>query len=253
MSAEPGGPGAPAPRPGDRHWFEEVARFLGPAYLRYSFTQGTVAEVDVLMDALGLSAGDRLLDAGCGPGRHALEFARRGIEVLGLDISAEFIRMARAAAVDEALPAGFEIEDLRDLERREAFDAVVCLCQGGFGLLGGEDDEAVFDRLATSLRPGGRLALSAFSLVFMARNLEESEHLDPSTGVLHEHTELRDVDGATRPAELWTTGFTARELRLLAERSGLVVDGVHGVTPGRYRNAPPTLDDPELLLLAHRV
>lgn len=252
MTSGPPGSESSASLPDDRHWFEGVARFLGPAYLRYSFTKGTVAEVDFLMDALDLSAGDRLLDAGCGPGRHALEFARRGIEVLGLDISRDFVRIARTAAVGESLPASFEVEDLRDLGRTREFDAVVCLCQGGFGLLGGAEDEDVFRRLAASLRPGGRLALTAFSLVFMVRNLEESEHLVPATGVLHENTELRDATGDTQPAELWTTGFTTRELRLLAEGSGLVVDDVHGVTPGRYRTTAPALDDPELLLLAHR-
>ncbi len=237
---------------GDTHWFQPIARFLGPAYLRYSFTKGTEQEVEFLIDALGLAPGDRVLDAGCGPGRHALALARRGIDVLGVDLSAEFVDLARAAAAEESLSARFEVQDVRALSSDGEFDATICLCQGGFGLLGGPEDEEVFGRIARSLRPGGRVAVSAFSLVFMVRHLEEGETLDVATGVLHEHTTLRDADGAERPAESWTTGFTARELRLLAERHGLVVDAVHGVTPGKYRRAQPTLDDPELLLLAHR-
>ncbi|MCZ7531203.1 MAG: class I SAM-dependent methyltransferase [Acidimicrobiia bacterium] len=236
----------------DGHWFEDIARFLGPAYLRYSFTKGTTAEVAFLIGALALTPGDRVLDAGCGPGRHALEMSRRGIDVLGLDISTEFVELAREAAAEESLRATFEVEDLRHFDRPGSFDAVLCLCQGGFGLLGGPGDEAVFGRLARALAPGGRMALTAFSLAFMIRHLEEGETLGVSESVLHETTVLKDVDGLERPAELWTTGFTARELRLLSEGAGLVVDGVYGVTPGRYGNEPPTLDDPELLLLAHR-
>ena len=63
---------------------------------------------------------------------------------------------------------------------------------------------------------------------------------------------MRGPGGDEREFDLWTTCFTARELELLAGRAGLVVDGVHGVTPGRYRTAPVTLDDPELLLITRR-
>jgi hypothetical protein len=70
--------------------------------------------------------------------------------------------------------------------------------------------------------------------------------------VNHERATLRDAEGNEREFDLWTTCFTARELRLLAERANLAVDGVHGVTPGRYARTPVTFDAPELLLLAHR-
>ena len=78
----------------DRHWFEDVADHLGPAYLRYSFTMGTEQEVDFLMGALGLQAGMTVLDVGCGPGRHAVAFAKRGVRVIGVDISERFVEVA---------------------------------------------------------------------------------------------------------------------------------------------------------------
>ena len=77
------------------HWFEAVADHLGAAYLRYSFTKGTDQEVDFLVDCLGLAPGARILDVGCGPGRHAHEFGRRGFEVVGVDISERFVALAR--------------------------------------------------------------------------------------------------------------------------------------------------------------
>ena len=64
------------PTTGPGHWFEEVAEHLGEAYLRYSFTYGTVQEVDFLVEALDLDDGARILDIGCGPGRHSHELAR---------------------------------------------------------------------------------------------------------------------------------------------------------------------------------
>ena len=235
----------------DGHWFNPLAAFVGPAYLRNAFTKGTMQEVDFLVDALGLEAGLRVLDAGCGPGRHALELARRGIEVVGVDASPDFIDLARAEA--GSLPVAFVHADVRELSYSEEFDAVICVCQGGFGLLGGDDGELdVVDRFAAALRPGGRLALSAFSSYFVVRHLEPDETFDADRGVNHERAVVRDPDGAERSFDLWTTCYTPRELRLLAHRAGLVVDGVFGVAPGRYARGAPSVDVPEHLLLAHR-
>jgi SAM-dependent methyltransferase len=249
-------PPAPPTPPGA--WFNDIAAFLGPAYWApdtgrvMAFTRGTDQEVEFLVDSLALHRGDRVLDVGCGPGRHALALAERGIEATGIDASPAFITLARAAAERRALPATFAVQDVRDLDAEGDFDAAICLCQGGFGLLGGRDEVDVFARIARSVRPGGRLAVSAFSVLYAARFLEPGETLDPATGVLHERTQLRNEHGDERTADLWTTCFTARELELLAAFAGVDVDAVHGVTPGRYRAAPPDLDQPELLLVAHR-
>ena len=103
-----------------------------------------------------------------------------------------------------------------------------------------------------ALRPGGTVAVSAFSSYFQVRWLEDHDAFDAAGAVNHEHTEVRDPAGAVAPAELWTTCYTPRELRLLAERVGLVVDDVWSVSPGEYRAAPPGLDSHEVLLRAHR-
>jgi SAM-dependent methyltransferase len=233
-------------------WFDELADFLGPAYLRNAFTYGTEQEIDVLFERLGLDVGKRVLDVGCGPGRHSLALARRGIEVVGVDHSEEFVALARKAAAAEGLSAEFRAADVRDLDEHGAFDAVICLCQGGFGLLGGPDDEALIAKFAEALKPGGKIALSAFHVGFAVRFLDKGDRFDPVTGVHHERATLRDPDGTERDFDLWTTCFTPRELRLLATAAGLVVDSIAGVAPGRYGDDQPALEDPELLLLATR-
>jgi SAM-dependent methyltransferase len=237
-----------APEPGAA-WFNEVARFLGPAYLRNAFTKGTEQEVEFLVDALGLTAGQRVLDVGCGPGRHALALARQGIVVTGIDASPDFVRLARDAAAVEHLDARFEVLDVRELAYHGGFDAAICLCQGGFGLLGGRDEVDVFRRIARAVRPGGGLAVSAFHAPFAIRHLEADETFDPATGVLHEVATVRNERGEEQEFDLWTTCFSVRELELLAATTGVALDGIYGVAPGRYRVAPPDLDAPELLLV----
>jgi SAM-dependent methyltransferase len=231
-------------------WFNPVAAFLGPAYLRNAFTMGTAQEVDFIVDVLALTPGMRVLDAGCGPGRHALELAQRGIAVVGVDLSPDFVALARAGATH--LPAEFLEADVRDLSFTNEFDAVICLCQGGFGLLGGDDRELdVIARFAAALRSGGRLALSAFSSYFVVRHLEPDETFDADTGVNHENAVVRDTEGHEQAFDLWTTCYTPRELRLVAQRAGLVVDHIYGVHPGRYAREKPSVDVPEHLLVAH--
>ncbi len=238
-------------------WFDGIAEFLGAAYLRNAFTKGTEQEVGFLVEALGLAPGATVLDVGCGPGRHALALTRRGFRVTGVDRSERFVELAREAAGREGLDARFVVLDVRDLPdglagaAEEPFDAAVCLCQGGFGLLGG-GDAAVVAGIAGCLRQGGALALSAFHSYFAVRGLEDGETFDPATGVVHETAVLRDEAGAEREADLWTTCFTAREIALIAEAAGLDVEAVHGVSPGRYGPNRPSLEHHEVLLLARR-
>lgn len=236
------------------HWFEPVADHLGAAYLRYSFTKGTDQEVAFLIEALDLEPGMRVLDVGCGPGRHAHALARAGMEVVGVDISQRFVDLAA-----EGAPPGarFERADARALRFDAEFDAAISLCQGAFGLTGGpgaplDGDGAVLGGMARALRPGGRLAVSAFSAYFMLRYLEDHDTFDAEAGVNHERTAVRDESGREAEVDLWTTCFTPRELRLLAAQAGLEVRHIWSVTPGAYAPDRPSIDTPELLLVAAR-
>lgn len=228
------------------HW-EHVADHLGSAYLRYSFTKGTEQEIEFLVGELGLTAGMRVLDVGCGPGRHARALAGRGIAVHGVDISQTFVDLAADGA--PAL-ATFERLDARDLAFTAEFDAVICLCQGAFGVMTASgDDHQVFRRMAAALCPGGRLALSAFSSYFVVKYHEEAT-FDAGSGISHERTTVKDPLGVDAEIDLWTGCYTPRELRLLCELNGLVVDRISSVEPGRYGTEPPSTESPEFLLIA---
>lgn len=231
------------------HWFEELADHMGEAYDRYAHTKGTVQEVDHVVAALELRQGERVLDVGCGTGRHAHELARRGIEVHGIDISQRFIDLARAAGSSLAT---FERADARSLVFDSEFDAVICLCQGAFGMMTADgEDAAVVTGMARALRPGGRLALSAFNAYFAVKYHDDAA-FDAASGVSHETTEIRSESGEPRSVDLWTGCYTPRELRLLLAGHGFRVESIASVEPGAYGVDPPSTESPEFLVIAQR-
>lgn len=201
--------------------------------------------MDFLRRVLDLGPGWRVLDVGCGPGRHVAALVGHGVEGVGLDVSMDFLAVAAGAT-----PGRWTRGDARRLPfAAGSFDAAICLCQGGFGLLGGSDDAAVVAEMARVVRPGGRVAVSAFSSYFVVRHLEPGDTFDVAAGVNHEVVSVKDPDGRDAEFDLWSTCFTPRELRLIAAAAGLRVEGLWSVAPGDYHTRLPDLDHPEFLLV----
>ena len=126
--------------------------------------------VEMIVHVLGLQSGDRVLDLACGSGEHALRLARRGLDVVGVDIAPSLIDHCRQQAADwGATTARFEVGDMRALAHENAFDAVLLL-SGSFGFFDDETNYDVLARVARALRrpepaegqPGGRLLVDVF-------------------------------------------------------------------------------------------
>jgi 2-polyprenyl-3-methyl-5-hydroxy-6-metoxy-1,4-benzoquinol methylase len=106
----------------------------------------------------GVIKGARLLDAGCGAGGHAIELARRGYNVTGLDMSAQLIAEAQRHISDPALSVSFTVGDILALAPSTQDDGI--LCRGVLNdLLDEASREEAFYAFARVLRPGGVLIL----------------------------------------------------------------------------------------------
>ena len=239
----------PKPHPGGPY-FEPIGDRLGRAYLRYDFTKGSRQEVDFLVSLLGQGNGRRLLDVGCGPGRHSVPLAAAGWAVTGIDISQHFLDIAaedaRAAGVGLSL---FQV-DARQMPFDDEFDVVISICQGGFGLMG-RDDDLVLRRMAEATRRGGSVVLTAFSAYYSMKEQADA-HLDADAGIVHERTTIKDPEGAEEDVDLWTGVYTPRELRLLSLGVGLVPEHIWSVTPGGFDRRPPEVGYPEFMLVARK-
>jgi SAM-dependent methyltransferase len=108
--------------------------------------------VDLIVEVLGLRQGDRVLDLACGSGMHAQRLARRGLEVVGVDIAPSLIAHARQQAARENLTTiRFEQGDMRALAYEDKFEAVLLL-SGSFGFFDEATNRDVLARMARALR-----------------------------------------------------------------------------------------------------
>jgi SAM-dependent methyltransferase len=96
-----------------------------------------------------------VLDLGCGTGAHAVRLAQRGYSVVGVDLSAEMLRLARERADSTSTEVELVLGDVRSVDLGRTFDAVICM----FAVLGYQTTDAdVADTLRTvrkHLVPGG--------------------------------------------------------------------------------------------------
>lgn len=230
-----------------------------PRYMENTFTRHTAAEVGMLMQLFGLPAGSRILDMGCGTGRHAIEFARHGFRVTGVDFSEGMLAQARAAS------SGLDIEwicaDATAWRSEEPFDAAVCLCEGGVGLLGERDDPEVHDRailenIAASLKPGAPFVMTALNGYQIIRQMKD-EHVqagafDPATMIAHYKDDWELPEGRTT-FRIRERLFIPPEMVRMMRDAGFQVVHVWGGTAGEWGARPLKLDEIEAMYVGIRL
>jgi SAM-dependent methyltransferase len=191
----------------------------GPAYMRVANQlgryEGNEEEAPLAMELLGVKAGDRVVDAGCGLGRFVAALAENGVDAVGVDIS----EIAIAAAKREYPGPTYYVADLMQPLPPElkGFDGLVSLSSSfGFGETVAED-EAMMRAYHGMLRPGGKMAMELSDLERSRHRLKTDEgvveretngvqetlDVDFSTGMLHVHYVFGDdvVDSRIRMYE----------------------------------------------------
>lgn len=122
-----------------------------------SWVEDTSRQVDFIIRALNLSGNERILDLACGFGRHSLELARRGFDVTGVDITADYVEYAAAQTAKEGLSARFHCADVRELRFQNEFDVVLNMADGAIGYLENDtENRKIFEVVSSALKRGGR-------------------------------------------------------------------------------------------------
>lgn len=240
-----------------RHFFDAHA----PEYNNEPFTRGTAAEVEFLVRALELEPPASIVDLGCGTGRHAVELARRGFRVTGVDISAEMLEQASMAATEASVDLELIRADLTQFNTDRTWDAAYCVCEGGFGLLGSSDDPFEHDlqilrNARAALKPGGRFLLTCLSALRWAREhtTDEVESGGVDTETMSEsYTMEAGPEGDKRSFEVRERVFAPTEIGLMLKVAGFKVDHIGGGTAARWSIRPLELDEYEIMAIAHAV
>ena len=132
----------------------------------------TVREAEQILALVHPPQGAAVLDLCCGPGRHALEFARRGFQVTGVDRTARYLETARAAAIREGLTVEFVQEDMRSFHRPAAFALALNLFSSFGYFAEASEDLQVLRHLHASLTPGGMVLLEMAGKEPLARDFQ---------------------------------------------------------------------------------
>ena len=231
-----------------------------PCYMQNVFTRNTVAEVDFLVNELGLVPGSAVMDVGCGTGRHSIELAKRGFAMTGVDLSQGMLEQARAAASDAGVEVKWVQADVSEAVPEGPYDAALCLCEGAFGLLGALDDpydheSRILRNINRVLRHKSPLVLTVSNGMALIRRSTDEDvgagRFDPDTSV--EAFELEyEAAGGTRRIALRERGFTPTELALLLRVAGFDVQHIWGGTAGRWGRRKVELDEMEIMVVARK-
>jgi len=182
-----------------------------------AWTERTGKEVDRALKMLRPEEGARVLDLACGSGRHSLELVRRGFSVVGVDISAELVEIARRDAAEQGLEAGFLEADLRELPFEAEFDLVLNLNDGAVGYFETEEENRrTFEVISRALRPGGQNLVQLPNVLYAREHLPQRSWIPSSSMVeLVEHR--------------WNKSDSYMEGVMIPLRFGEVLEGLGGI------------------------
>ena len=133
-----------------KQWYESLFENYAHKYDKECFVQGTVGECDFIEQEINCDKSSKIVDIGCGTGRHAIELTKRGYNVIGVDLSEDQIKRAKEKAQETGVTIDFQTQDARNLPFDGEFDLAIMLCEGGFSLM--ETDEMNFEILKNATK-----------------------------------------------------------------------------------------------------
>jgi 2-polyprenyl-3-methyl-5-hydroxy-6-metoxy-1,4-benzoquinol methylase len=252
-----------------KQWYEKLFDNYGEQYDKESFTQGTIGECDFIERELQYDKSLKIIDIGCGTGRHTIELTKRGYSVTGIDLSESQLKKAREKAEMNNLKIDFLKHDARNLPFENQFDAAIMLCEGGFPLM--ETDEMNFEILKNvtkSLKSSAKFIFTTLNGLFplfhsiddfheTGTNKEgahyKSDSFDFMTMRDYNVTTFTDDDGNKYQLECNERYYMPSEINWLLKSLGVKKIDIFGAKLGAYsREDQLTTEDFEMLVVAEK-
>ncbi len=252
-----------------KQWYEALFENYAHKYDKECFVQGTLGECDFIEQEIGCDRSLKILDIGCGTGRHSIELAKRGYRVTGVDLSESQLKRAREKAKEAGVAVDFQKQDARSLPFKDQFDLAIMLCEGGFSLM--ETDEMNFEILkgATRALTGrGTLIFTTLNGLFplfhsvkefyeSAQKEGQSQCKDCSFDLMtfrdHNTAVFEDDSGQKKELKCNERYYVPSEITWLLKTLGYKKIDILGAKLGAFsRNDKLTTKDFEMLVVAEK-
>lgn len=248
-------------------WYEELFTNYANAYDKEFFTQGTVAEVDFIEAEIQSDRSKTILDIGCGTGRHAIELAKRGYQVVGIDLSESQLQKAKDKAQREGVQVNFLQADARYFNFETSFDLVIMLCEGAFPLM--ETDEMNFGILTNAskvLKANGKFIFTTLNVLYplyhsvanLINNTQSAVQTQENTFDLltfrnFSTITITDDGGNKKNLQCNERYYAPSEITWLLKSLGFESIAIHGCHIGDFsRNNNLTIENLEMLVIAQK-
>ncbi|MBM3243621.1 MAG: class I SAM-dependent methyltransferase [Candidatus Omnitrophica bacterium] len=252
-----------------KQWYEALFENYAHKYDKECFVQGTIGECDFIEREINFDKSLKIIDIGCGTGRHAIELSKRGYNVTGIDLSESQLARAKEKAKDAKVKIDFQKHDARDLPFKGEFDLAIMLCEGGFSLM--ETDEMNFEILKNAtkaLKSKGKLIFTTLNGLFplfhsinefyeSAQKEGQSQCKECSFDLItfrdYNTVIIEDDSGNKRELKCNERYYVPSEITWLLKTLGFKKTDIFGAKLGAYsRNDKLTKDDFEMLIVSEK-
>ncbi len=252
-----------------KQWYESLFENYAQKYDKECFVQGTLGECDFIEQELDYDKKIRIIDVGCGTGRHSIELSKRGYGITGIDLSESQLARAKEKAKQLNLRIDFQQHDARNLPFDGEFDAAIMLCEGAFPLM--ETDEMNFEILRNvtrALKDTGKLIFTTLNGLFpLYHSVEKfcesaggegnatyrSNTFDLMTFRDHNTTVFEDDTGNRKELKCNERYYVPSEITWLLKTLGYKKIDIFGAKLGAFsRKDKLTTEDFEMLVVAEK-
>lgn len=252
-----------------KQWYELLFEDYAQKYDKERFVQGTSGECDFIEKEIAYDKSLKIIDIGCGTGRHSIELAKRNYQITGIDLSESQLKRAKEKAREQGVQIIFERHDARNLPFQGKFDLAIMLCEGGFSLM--ETDEmnfAILKNATKILKDKGKLIFTTLNGLFPLYHSVEKFHkgagdegnatyksntFDLMTFRDHNTTVFEDDSGNKKELKCNERYYVPSEITWLLKTLGYKKIDIFGAKLGAFsRNDKLTTEDFEMLVVCQK-
>jgi 2-polyprenyl-3-methyl-5-hydroxy-6-metoxy-1,4-benzoquinol methylase len=252
-----------------KQWYELLFEDYAQKYDKECFVQGTSGECDFIEKETAYDKSLKIIDIGCGTGRHSIELAKRNYQITGIDLSESQLKRAKEKARKQGVQISFQRHDARNLPFQGEFDLAIMLCEGGFPLM--ETDEMNFEILKNAtkvLKDNGKLIFTTLNGLFpLYHSVEQfcaasgdegnatyrSKTFDLMTFRDHNTTVFEDDSGNKKELKCNERYYVPSEITWLLKTLGYKKIDIFGAKLGAFsRNDKLTTEDFEMLVVCQK-